>query len=1011
MERWPGVEIQEKVGLFGTAALVRRVERRVGSNGPYARLTVELEGGDARRVFFAPTEDAEEDVPCLYEFVERGIVRDGTRLLFHYPPDDNQWYRWRGYRDRYGFWRRGPSVTVNVDRLVPVYASVPFCRLKEFITGRLGVREERTERSAMGIARHRILQRHWKLLWDHLSSGEGPERSLAEAREGTEDFIEVLANQLDMSDLWEQVSSTLSTCEEISDEIMEWTGEDGYFCSEYRVLSNRLGFIGRADFIGVRRKGGSKGRIIEYKITDNMANYESSRSWGSVRALLQAATYSRMLEESAKLPQVDAEVWVFDKWSGKRSYTHPCQEDDLENMLKRALWARDEYLFSVSSPTPPLSEYGKGKCRSCSFKRICKGLASYQPDPFFTEVRRGLDLESEANSRVWRPMEEGSDHALVIPGRNIRKYGGDSLELSVPEDKQRVVPSSGSFIRISPVDSTHGWSYGVVEELDGDVLEIKLKDPLTPPILTENRIRLDFSVPFDFSKRAKMAITSVEAPEIVSDDPEVIDNLKQLRDAVSCASSMDMEEIEGGFGDLNDSQREAAGRMMESKLTVIHGPFGSGKTTVIARACLEIARKGGKVLVTSYTNNAVDNAMSMIRDFSSRKREKISQVRVGAKERTEEGEGIRVVDTRDFDGQDIRALREAHVVGSTLISCMSDVFREAYMDSEGYVKLRQLPFDVCVVDEASQCILPYALIPCLLSRRWVLVGDHKQLEPLILDPQAGRALTSWFDMAVQDLEESGEVVMLDIQYRCPHEVGSYLSSQFYGSRLRNDGTPEGHDHQPLDIDMESWAGKMSSELGRGGSEASVSKVDLSKILDPSNHLIFIDTAGRSPETGRRSKSNAGEATICSHLLEIFSQVTDDLLFLSPYQAQNSMVRRMVGEGIRMGTVDSYQGRQADVVILSLVRSNRKGILGFLRNVRRLNVAMSRCKKKLIVVSDSTTIKMNRADLKAREALMEYIRTSKDLDTYVSLAPEDGEVRTRTKRRELRPKRSLRRKSP
>jgi superfamily I DNA and/or RNA helicase len=146
--------------------------------------------------------------------------------------------------------------------------------------------------------------------------------------------------------------------------------------------------------------------------------------------------------------------------------------------------------------------------------------------------------------------------------------------------------------------------------------------------------------------------------------------------------------------------------------------------------------------------------------------------------------------------------------------------------------------------------------------------------------------------------------------------------------------------------------------------------------------------------------------MASEVIRIMGEATEDLLFLSPYQAQNHVVRGLCDRDVKMGTVDSYQGRQADVVILSLVRSNTSGILGFLRNVRRLNVAMSRCMKKLIVISDSTTIRMNRADLQARDALMNYIHEAKKLGTYVSLAPSRDIGRSRTKRRGLAPKGSL-----
>jgi hypothetical protein len=990
--------------LFGVVGVVGRVERRSGTQGDYAKLTLELEGGERKRVFFAPTDEPEEGLPCLYEFVERGLVREGTRLLFHHRPEDNQWFRWRGYRDRYGLWRRGPAVSVNVDRMVPVYEAVPFCRLKGFITGRLGMREETSERSALGIVRHRILQRHWKLLWDGLSGGESREDALSRARDGTEDFVGVLAKELEMPDLWDEASTTLSTCEEISEEIMDWTGDDGYFCTEYNLLSNRLGLIGRADFVGVRKARLSSGRIIEYKITDNTVNYEHRRSWGSMRALLQAAIYSNLFKEAVKLPEVSAEVWVFDRWTGGRSFQHSCEEGDLEELLKRALWARDEYLYSVSSPYPDLADYGKGKCKRCSFKKVCSRLRHYEPDPFLTTVRDGLDRESEANWRILRPLDDLFEDAVVVP-RSRMEYDEDTLRVSIPERMDRVIPSTGSYVRFSPVESTHGWGFGSVRGYEDGKLGISLRDPLTPAVLSRGKVRLDFSVPFDFSDRAKMALTAIEVPEVMTEDSEVIAHLKELRNAVSSATSAQSGVTETSFPDLNTSQEEAARRIMDSKLAVIHGPFGSGKTTVIARSSLELAKGGHRVLVTSYTNNAVDNAMAMIRELAEESGVDLNLVRVGSS-RQEEAEGIRMVDTRNFSSEDLNELRNCDVVGSTLISCMSKAFQDAFMDSEGYTKLRYLPFDVCIVDEASQCILPYALIPCLMSRRWVLVGDHKQLEPLVLDAAAARDLNSWFDMAVEDLEETGDVVMLDVQYRCPHEVGSYLSRQFYDSKLRNDERDGGHDHDPIDIDIEDAARTVNGKLRRAGLEASLSGEKLSVVLDPGNHLVFVDTGGRCRERGRRSKSNVGEAVVSSELMGIISEVTDDLLFLSPYQAQNSLVRGMAEDGIRMGTVDSYQGRQADVVVLSLVRSNRNGLLGFLRNVRRLNVAMSRCMKKLIVISDSTTIRMNRADLSARDALMEYIRTAKELGSYVSLAPDREDALKRRKRRKLKLKESL-----
>lgn len=996
--------------MFGVVGTVERIERRTGSQGNYARLRVGLEGGEERSVFFASTDEPEEGgMPCLLQFVERGIVKEGTHLLFHSPPEENQWFRWQGYKDRYGLWKKGPGVTVDVDRLVPVYEAIPFCRLKGFITGRLGVEEVTTEMSTMGIVRHRILQRHWRLLWGELSTGHAPNDALRVARVGTEDLIDVLSKELNIPDLAKEASTTLSTCEEISNEIMAWTGSEGYFCSEYNVLSHRFGLVGRADFVGLRRARRSEGRVIEYKITDQTAIYGDRQAWGTGRAMLQAATYAEMLREALKIPQAGAEVWVFDKWTGGRAHRHSCDETELGEQLQRSLWARDEYLHCVSSPLPNLEDYGKSRCVSCGFREVCKRLAGYHPDGYLSRVRDGLDWEAEAG---WRSFLDTSleglfEEGVVIPAGDILEYAEDRLKVRVTDGERELSVSPGQFVRLSPVEATHGWAFGVVRAIGQEAMEIALRDPLTPALLSDGKLRLDFSVPVDFSDRAKMAITAIEVPGALTDDDGVRKHLEDLRRAVECASSVKSCMVEAGFSDLNRSQQRAARMIMGSKLTVIHGPFGSGKTTVIARASLELAKLGKKVLVTSYTNNSVDNALEMIRDLSRKEGASLKLIRIATGGRSKDADGIRFVDSHHFGRDDLSLMREADVVGSTLISCLSAAFRDAYMEKAGYVKLRYLPFDVAIVDEASQCVLPYALIPCLISKRWVLVGDHRQLQPLVLDPRAANALTSWFDMAVKDLGETGDIVMLDVQYRCPHEVGSFLSRQFYGSMLSNDEEGENHDHPPIDVDGKAISDEINSKFSRAGLDLQLGSEGISILANPRNHLIFIDTAGRSRERGRRSKSNSGEAMMASEAMAILGQATGDLLFLSPYRAQNSLVRRMVAGDVRMGTVDSYQGRQADIVILSLVRSNSNGLLGFLRNVRRLNVAMSRCMKKLVVISDSATIRMNRADLEAREVLMEYIRTSKELGAYISLAPEKGDVVERVKRRELALKPALR----
>ncbi len=997
--------------MFGVVGLVDKVERRIGSQGPYVRLHVSLEGGESRRIFFAATDEPEEEsAPCLVEFVERGLIREGSRLLFHREPDENEWFRWRGYRDRNGLWKRGPPVSVNVDRPVPVYQTVPYCRTKQFMTSRLGLEVSATERSIIGIVRHRILQRHWRLLWNEVSKGADTESALQVARVGTEDFINLLSKQFNMPDLREEAEITLKTCEEVSEEVMRWSGGSGFFCSEYNVTSDRMGMIGRADFVGVKEKGRREARVIEYKVTDSADRYQARRSWAASRAIMQAATYSKMLEESLRIPSSGAEVWVFDRWTGMRAHRHVCDPSEMEDQLRSALWARDDYLFMSTSPKPATTDYGRKKCTTCPLKDACKRLASYDPHPLVSMMRDALDMETETNLRLVsrrRPSDELIEDGVVIDEAAILDYDGEDLRLRISHERLGFL-YPGAVVRISKSGFNHGWGVGTVRRVSTEEVLIHLRDPLTPSILSGPSVRLDLSMPPDFTGRAKMALTAIESPEMIGSTREVVENLHSLRDAVLNPRDVESSAARLGASDLNASQERAVSSILSSKLTVIHGPFGSGKTTVIADAAVRLANSGRKVLITSYTNNAVDNALGMIASRAKALGISIKQVRVGTGRHSSESKDIRLVDTVRFSQEDLEALREADVVGSTVISCLSEAFRSAFMDQEGYLTISSIPFDVSVVDEASQCPLPFSLIPCLISKRWVLVGDHKQLEPLVMDPRARAGLKSWFDMAVQDLEELGRVVMLDIQYRCPHEVGSYLSRQFYGSNLKNDeGDDRDHDHLPIDADK-SVSDEINRSFSRAGLELRIGPSQLNVLTDPSNHLIFVDTVGRSPEQGRRSKSNEGEAILSSYLVRLFSNATDSILFLSPYHQQNELVRRMIGEGsgVTMGTVDSYQGRQADIVILSLVRSNKNGMLGFLRNVRRLNVAMSRCLKKLIIISDSVTIRMNRADLGARNALMNYIRYSKELGTYVSLVGRDDGGMMLKRARKLSPRTKL-----
>lgn len=273
--------------------------------------------------------------------------------------------------------------------------------------------------------------------------------------------------------------------------------------------------------------------------------------------------------------------------------------------------------------------------------------------------------------------------------------------------------------------------------------------------------------------------------------------------------------------------------------------------------------------------------------------------------------------------------------------------------------LAELEFDLVIVDEAGQISTPNLLVPLVRGKRAILVGDHQQLPPYLDDE-----VREWGDSLAQEgalppaaAREVAELlrrsaferlygavpadhqIMLTVQRRMPREVGEFVSTAFYGGVLRTD---------------------------HGGG-----------CVDPvfSSPFAMIDTADR-PAAERREESgshgegssrhgyvNALEADIVVRLVTKYVQYYKDWAVIVPYRAQAERIRaglaRTLGEGAEVadnvGTVDSFQGGERDLIVYAFTRSNARGEVGFLKELRRLNVAVSRARRQLVLVGDTTTL--------------------------------------------------------
>jgi predicted DNA helicase len=247
-------------------------------------------------------------------------------------------------------------------------------------------------------------------------------------------------------------------------------------------------------------------------------------------------------------------------------------------------------------------------------------------------------------------------------------------------------------------------------------------------------------------------------------------------------------------------------------------------------------------------------------------------------------------------------------------------------------------FDWCIMDEASQSTEPGAWIPLQFARRLVLAGDHFQLPPTVISPEAAAAgfNISLLERLVNELGPH-TARRLDVQYRMHTDIMAFSSAEFYANSL---------------VAHESVARHLLK--------------DLPDVVQ--NHLTsvpvdFIDTAGASYdealEPEGESRLNPQEAELVLHKVRALLDSgvpPSGIAVISPYAAQVRLLReRLKQPEIEIDSVDGFQGREKETVIVTLVRSNRDHDIGFLADIRRMNVALTRARRKLIVIGDSATI--------------------------------------------------------
>ena len=566
-----------------------------------------------------------------------------------------------------------------------------------------------------------------------------------------------------------------------------------------------------------------------------------------------------------------------------------------------------------------------------------------------------------------------TDHQSGLGGRYLLTLVKRNRTLQLPWNRLRV----GSPIVLSVHDHTDNDTYqGVVSARNLQSIQVAVHE--WPD---GDRFRLDLSPDEITRKRQRAALNAAR---------EARGRLGKLRDVLlgerepSFGAEPDCE-FSGSF---NTSQQAAIRFALSAEdVAIIHGPPGTGKTTTVVELIRQAIAREEKVLACAPSNTAVDNLLQRLVAVNVRvvRLGHPARVGTGLREHTldvmvENHENMRWVRDlmRDAEklyrkasrytrakpapGQRQEMRREAkqlkadarmlerqavdHVLDQADVVCATVTFDEEVLGDR--------KFDLAVIDEASQSTEPGCWIPFLRASRVVLAGDHCQLPPTIISAQAaregfGRSLLE----RVVDMYAAKVTRRLDVQYRMHERIMQFSSHTFYDGQLRADTTVSRH----LLVDLP--------------------QVTADNILT-NEPVTFIDTAGASwdeelePEGESRRNPSEGQLVLRKAAeLQDAGLASQDIAIIAPYAAQVRWLRdHCDSDRLEIDTVDGFQGREKEAILISLVRSNTTGEIGFLSDTRRMNVALTRARRKLIVVGDSATL----ANHDFYVALLEYFES-------------------------------------
>lgn len=472
------------------------------------------------------------------------------------------------------------------------------------------------------------------------------------------------------------------------------------------------------------------------------------------------------------------------------------------------------------------------------------------------------------------------------------------------------------------------------------------------------------------------------------------------------------EKVDFNDKGLNKSQKIAIEKSLKSKdFYLIHGPFGTGKTRTLIELIYQEHLRGNKILATSESNTSADNILERLSKFD------IEITRLGHPQRVlkdnikytlaykfenhllnQKIESIhkkinKICEERDkhtkpspryrrgYSDSEIYRLgvqrRGGRGVSSEKMNSMAKWLEQnskvnkLYLEIDRYEnsiikdiitnsdviistnssaaleEISNIKFDVAIIDEATQATIPSVLIPINKSKKFILAGDHKQLPPTIISEKASELSETLFEKLIE--KYGGKSSLLNVQYRMNDKLIKFPNEEFYNGQLTSDNSVKNISLSDI-LNLEDVKNLNKKEK---------------KLLSPKYPLIFIDTSEMKNNFEKHLKDsksivNKLESKIVLKISEFYESLGinyKDMGIITPYLDQANLISNKTD--VEVKTVDGFQGREKEIIIISTVRSNKKGKIGFLKDLRRLNVSLTRAKRKLIIVGNKKTLSHNK----------------------------------------------------